>query len=105
MSKDVLLVQREIIQGYYNRIVVQKPDLETILQWLESDLEYLLQEDAVEVVKDMVMNYDPHEVSQVKCSVCNNSWVAVRPKGLQKLECPNCSNMVYFENIKNKDNE
>lgn len=43
--------------------------------------------------------WGPHEVSQVKCSVCNHSWAAVRPKGVQKLECPNCGGMVYFENV------
>ena len=41
----------------------------------------------------------PHEVSKVKCDLCNHEWVAVRPEGLIKLECPNCGNMVYFENI------
>ncbi len=99
MEKEILAAQREIVQGYYNRVFMQKPDLETILQWLESDLEYLSQEDAVEGVKDIIMNYDPHEVSQVKCSVCNHSWTAVRPKGLQKLECPNCEGLVDFENV------
>lgn len=99
MQKEILAAQREIVQGYYNRICTQNPNLETILQWLESDLEYLSQEDAVEGVKDMIMNYDPHEVSQVKCCVCSHSWVAVRPKGLKKLECPNCEGMVDFENI------
>lgn len=40
------------------------------------------------------------EVSEVKCDLCSHKWVAVRPAiGLVKLECPNCSNMVHFENI------
>lgn len=47
---------------------------------------------------------DPHEVSTVECDLCSHQWVAVRPLGLEKLECPNCGNMVYFENIKN-DNQ
>lgn len=42
---------------------------------------------------------EPHEVSKVKCDLCNYSWVAVRPEGLTKLECPNCGNMVHFENV------
>lgn len=100
MQKETLAAQREIVQGYYNRIFLQKPDLETILQWLESDLQYLSQEDALEDVKDIIMNYDPHEVSQVQCFVCNHLWVAVRPKGVKKLECPNCKGMVDFENVK-----
>jgi hypothetical protein len=42
---------------------------------------------------------EPHEVSQVQCDLCSHSWVAVRPEGLEKLECPNCGNMVQFENL------
>lgn len=41
------------------------------------------------------------ETSLVKCDLCSYHWVAVRPFGLTKLECPNCNNMVYFENISN----
>ena len=39
------------------------------------------------------------ETSLVKCDLCNYQWVAVRPEGLVKLECPNCNNMVHFENM------
>lgn len=42
---------------------------------------------------------DPHEVSKVKCDLCGKEWIAVRPEGLTKLECPNCENMVQFENV------
>lgn len=59
MQKEILAAQREIVQGYYIIIFQQKPDLETILQWLESDLEFLSQGDAVENVKDII-NFDPH---------------------------------------------
>lgn len=40
-----------------------------------------------------------HEVSTVKCDLCSKEWVAVRPPGLDTLECPNCKNMVRFENV------
>lgn len=36
---------------------------------------------------------------QVKCDVCGYEWTAVRPEELDKLQCPNCGNMVNFENI------
>lgn len=40
------------------------------------------------------------EWSKVKCDLCSHEWVAIRPAiGLTKLECPECGNMVYFENI------
>lgn len=51
-----------------------------------------------EVVLDEVKK-DPHEVSTVKCDLCDNQWVAVRPVGVDKLQCPFCMNMVYFENV------
>jgi len=35
----------------------------------------------------------------VKCDLCSNTWVAVRPTGIEKLECPNCENMVNFEEV------
>jgi len=40
---------------------------------------------------------DPHEVSTVKCDLCGKVWIAVRPEGLVKLECPNCQNIVHYE--------
>lgn len=40
-----------------------------------------------------------YETSYVQCDLCTERWVAVRPTGTQKLECPNCENMVTFENI------
>lgn len=43
--------------------------------------------------------YNPHESSLVKCDLCNHKWVAVRPEGLLKLECPNCNNISTFENL------
>jgi hypothetical protein len=97
MSKEILAAQREIIQGYYARIFHQKPDLETMLQWFEDDLEYLAQEDAVEGAKDIIMNYDPHEVGEVECNLLKHTWVAVRPKGVDELECPNCSGMTEIQ--------
>ena len=51
------------------------------------------------------MKQEKYEVSQVKCDLCGYEWVAVRPLGLEKLECSNCENMVYFENIKLEEDE
>lgn len=41
----------------------------------------------------------PHEASMVKCDLCNYKWTAVRPEGVEKLECPKCGNVGCFENI------
>jgi hypothetical protein len=48
---------------------------------------------------------EQYEYSLVECDLCSHRWVAVRPVGLIKLECPNCGNMVYFENIKTEEND
>lgn len=44
-----------------------------------------------------------HEVSKLKCDLCSYEWIAVRPEGVYKLECPNCDNMVYFQNLESKE--
>lgn len=40
-----------------------------------------------------------YEVSLVECFLCAHRWVAVRLEGLYRIQCPNCSNMVEFENV------
>ncbi len=47
-----------------------------------------------------LVRHIPHEVSQVKCDLCSYEWTAVRPEGVEYLECPNCNHLVIFENIK-----
>ena len=41
---------------------------------------------------------DTHEVSKVECYLCAYEWIAVRPDGTKKLECPLCGNITSFEN-------
>jgi DNA-directed RNA polymerase subunit RPC12/RpoP len=40
-----------------------------------------------------------YEYSLVQCDLCGHKWVAVRPVDTPKLECPNCGNIGYFEDI------
>lgn len=42
---------------------------------------------------------EKYEYSLVQCDLCGHKWVAVRPINTPKLECPNCGNVGYFENI------
>lgn len=95
-TKEVVDAQREIIQGYYNWIFLDKPNTEQILDRLEIDLNYVRGEqivlDAENIIKEKT------EVSLVKCDTCQYQWVAVRPEGLLKLECPKCGNNCGFEN-------
>tara|TARA_R110000787_G_scaffold279312_1_gene389392 strand:- start:194 stop:496 length:303 start_codon:yes stop_codon:yes gene_type:complete len=99
MKEEVIKAQRSIIQGYYNRIVMQQPDLETIIGWLESDLQTIRMDNILLDAEKIINEYDPHEASQVKCDNCNHKWVAVRPLGIDKLECPKCENIGCFENL------
>ena len=99
MNEEIIKVQRLIIQGYYNRIVMQQPDLDTIIGWLESDLKTIRMDNTLIEAEKIINEYDPHEASEVKCDNCSHKCVAVRPLGTDKLECPNCGNTGYFENI------
>lgn len=46
------------------------------------------------------MQEEKWEASEVQCDICNHTWVAVRPFKTPKLECPNCSIIGNFENVK-----
>lgn len=48
---------------------------------------------------DVSGSNDPHEVSKVRCDLCGLKWIAVRPLGVEKLECKQCGNISNFENI------
>lgn len=103
MKAEIIQAQREIIQGYYIRIgSTPNITVEDIMQMLESDLQYIREEtlllDAENIINAPIDPIDPHEVSKVKCDVCNYGWVAVRPLGLTKLECPQCGGLCSFEN-------
>lgn len=47
MKEQIIKAQREIIQGYYNRIIMQRPPIETIIKWLEDDLQTIRMDDIV----------------------------------------------------------
>jgi hypothetical protein len=42
---------------------------------------------------------DKWEGEYVQCDLCNYKWVAVFPAGIEKIECPNCHNLVNYEII------
>lgn len=33
---------------------------------------------------------------KVQCDLCTNTWVAVYPADLLKLQCPRCNNIAHF---------
>ena len=100
MKAEIIKAQREIIQGYYIKIGSNPSiSVEDIMQMLESDLQYIREETLLLDAENIInAPLDPHEVSKVKCDVCGYSWVAVRPFGVCKLECPKCGGINSFEN-------
>jgi len=49
--------------------------------------------------KHMNAQEETFEISKVQCDICNHIWIAVRPEGLVKLECPHCGIIGFFENV------
>lgn len=47
MNAGIAAAQRELIQGYYNRIHLQNPTIDEIMEWLQSDLLHVTKEDLV----------------------------------------------------------
>ena len=35
----------------------------------------------------------------IQCDLCSHKWTSVYPKDLDRIECPNCNNMVMFEKL------
>jgi len=58
--------------------------LESIDRQLKSEKQ------AIEAVKGWIGE-------SVKCNLCSYEWVAVRHEDSDRLECPNCENIVHFE--------
>lgn len=40
-----------------------------------------------------------YETSRVKCGICSYKWTAVRPINTDKLECPHCGRLYFYEVI------
>jgi hypothetical protein len=46
-------------------------------------------------------NRERFESEIVKCDLCSFVWVAVMPVNTEKLECPKCENICYYEKLEN----
>jgi hypothetical protein len=44
-------------------------------------------------------NEDGWTANYIQCDLCSHKWTAVYLTELDKLECPNCTNMVIFDNL------
>lgn len=90
-EKQLIREANDIIRSFNS--VIERKGEQTNWEALDKQVKRILKE------QHEYMFADPHEVSQVKCDLCGKEWTAVRPEGLNKLECPQCGNMVLFENI------
>lgn len=50
-------------------------------------------------MKEQERNIELWVTEKVKCDLCGRIWIAVYIYTTEKLECPNCHHMVYFESI------
>jgi transposase-like protein len=96
MKAEIIQAQREIIQGYYNRIVMQQPDIKTIIQWLEDDLQTIRMDNIVLNAENIInAPIYPHEVSKVKCDASNYYLAAA---------CPSCKGFNTIKKEIRQDN-
>jgi hypothetical protein len=66
---------------------INKIDLEDLVSYIPEYEKYL--ED----------NKESWAADYIQCDLCSHKWTAVYPEELDRLECPNCSNIVMFEKI------
>lgn len=46
---------------------------------------------------------DKYAVAVPKCYICNKTWIAIFITDTNKLQCPNCNNMIYNDFSKIED--
>ena len=92
-SKIIDLKTRQILHGLCGCLLADSFEVGKIKSIIDSmaDVQFLQ--------PDVSSSADPHEVSKVRCDLCGYEWIAVRPLGVEKLECKQCGNISNFENI------
>jgi len=63
---------------------ITKIDLEELMSYLPEYENYLEE------------NEEGWTADYIQCDLCNHKWTSVYPEELDRLECPNCNNMVTF---------
>lgn len=78
-------------------------NIEDLCDWLKTtkgitkiDLNDLI-EFIPEYEKYLEENDSSYTANLVECDLCTHQWTAVYHADLKKLECPNCENIVYFD--------
>jgi len=79
--------------------------IEDLCEWLKNtkNITQIKIEDLVSYIPEYEKYLEENEEiwtsDYIQCDLCNHKWTSVYPKELDRLECPNCSNMVMFEKI------
>jgi hypothetical protein len=74
-------------------------------EWLEEEGD---DDDWFVPTEDLIEGITVHsgwEQSFVECDLCSHRWMAVRPEGTPKLECPNCEQITYFEEVEDDEED
>jgi len=93
-TPEEIKIAKEVRDGVFKENIPELISIYTageIVMWDKCEQEKKKQTDSEKNI--------PYEWSKAKCDLCGHEWIPVRPKGVTKLECPNCQNIGYFENI------
>ena len=78
-------------------------NIEELCEWLKTtkgitkiDLEDLVGY-IPEYEKYLEDNEEGWTANYIQCDLCSHKWTSVYPAELDRLECPNCNNMVMFD--------
>lgn len=84
---------------------MSKNSIEGLCEWVKNtkgitkiDLEELMSY-LPEYEKYLEENEEGWTADYIQCDLCSHKWACVYPEELDRLECPNCNNMVMFEKL------
>lgn len=84
---------------------MEKGIVEGLLLWLKETkgITKIHIDDLVEYIPEY-QNYLEEEktnwtANHIQCDLCNHKWTSVYPEELDRIQCPNCDNMVTFEKL------
>jgi DNA-directed RNA polymerase subunit RPC12/RpoP len=79
--------------------------IEELCEWLKTTkgITKIYLEDLVSYIPEYEQYLEDNEkgwtANHIQCDLCSHKWVAVYPADLERIECPECNNMVMFEKL------
>jgi DNA-directed RNA polymerase subunit RPC12/RpoP len=80
-------------------------NIEDLCEWLKKSkgINKIDLEDLVSYIPEYEKYLEDNDTTwrsdYIECDLCSHKWASVYPEELDRLECPNCNNMVMFEKI------